>query len=289
MLMDQIIQCTIVGIMMGSVYALIAFGFTLIHGVVRVVNFSHGMFVLMGTFLAIIFNRTLGLDPYLSLFIILPMMFVIGAILEKIFVQPILTAARINQFILTCGLMIFLENSMLIIFGGDFKGVTTWYTSKSLFFGNISVNCSLLFAFICTILAFMLVLFILYKTRLGKAMRAVADDKEAAAMLGTNVWNVYTLSFGLAVVLAGIAGAATASYWIVVPSDGRPIVIKAFTVAIFGGAGNLLGTILGGLALGLLENLSILFINPALSSALSLAVMIGIILLRPTGILGKKQ
>ena len=120
-------------------------------------------------------------------------------------------------------------------------------------------------------------------------MRAVADDKEAAAMLGTNVWNVYTISFGLAVVLAGIAGTATASYWVVAPSDGKAIVIKAFTVAIFGGAGNIWGTILGGLALGLLENLSVLFINPALSSALSLSVMIGVILFRPTGILGKKQ
>ena len=184
--------------------------------------------------------------------------------------------------------MIFLENMLLIIFGGDFKGLTTWYTSESIMFGFVSINYALLFAFFATILTMVGLVYILYHTRLGKTMRAVADDKEAAALLCTNVRHIYALSFGLAAVLAGVAGTATISYLIVTPNEGRNIVIKAFIVTIFGGAGSIGGTILGGLILGLLENLGILIINPALASALSLSVMILVILFRPTGLLGKQ-
>jgi branched-chain amino acid transport system permease protein len=288
MLLSRIIQCTIVGIMMGSVYALIAFGFNMISGVVKITNFSHGMFVLIGAYLAMTFSRALGIDPYVALLLTLPCAFIIGVACHKLFVQPILNAPKINQFILTLGLMIFLENMLLIIFGGDFKGLTTWYTSESIMFGFVSVNYALLFAFLATILTMLGLLYILYHTRLGKAMRAVADDKEAASLLSTNVRSIYTLSFGLAAVVAGVAGTAIISYLIVTPNEGRGIVIKAFIVTIFGGVGSIGGTILGGLILGLLENLGILIINPALASALSLSVMILVILFRPTGLLGKQ-
>jgi len=289
MLLSRIIQCTIVGIMMGSVYALIAFGFNMISGVVKITNFSHGMFVLIGMYLTMTFSQALGIDPYAALILTLPCAFIIGVVCHKLFVQPILNAPKINQFILTLGLMIFLENMLLIVFGGDFKGLTTWYTSESIMFGFVSINYALLFAFVATLLTMGGLLYILYHTRLGKAMRAVADDKEAATLLCTNVWSIYTISFGLAAALAGIAGAATVSYLIVTPNDGRAVVIKAFIVTIFGGAGSIGGTILGGLILGLLENLGVLIINPALASALSLSVMILVILFRPAGLLGKKQ
>ena len=287
MLTYRIIQCTIVGLMMGSVYALIALGFNLIHGVVRVINFSHGMFVLVGMYLSMVVYEALGLDPYLALVFTLPAAFIIGVVLHRLFVHPILNAPRINQLILTLGLMIFMENCLLIIFGGRTRGLGLWYTSKSILLGNISINYSLLFASICTLLSMVGLIFFLRHTRLGKSMRAVADEREAAGLLGTNVWNVYAIAFGLAAVLAAIAGAATVSYWIVIPSDGRPIVIKAFIVAVFGGAGSIGGTILGGVILGLLENYALLVVNPSLSSAISLAVMIAVILARPSGLLGK--
>jgi branched-chain amino acid transport system permease protein len=287
MLMYRILQCTIVGVMMGSLYALIAFGFNLIHGVVRIVNFAHGMFVLVGMYLSMIFFEEFGLDPYLALVLTLPVAFIIGVVLHRLFVHPILNAPRINQFILTLGLMIFMENCLLVIFGGRCRGLSLWYTSKSILFENISINYALLFAFICTLFSMVGIIYFLHHTRLGKAMRAVADEREAAALLGTNVWNVYTIAFGFAAVLAAIAGAAAASYWVVIPSDGRPIVIKAFTVAIFGGAGSIGGTILGGVILGLLENYAVLVVNPSLASAISLGIMIAVILVRPSGILGK--
>jgi branched-chain amino acid transport system permease protein len=287
MLITRIIQCVIVGVMMGSVYALIAFGFNIISGVMKITNFSHGMFVLIGMYLTVTFVQTLGIDPYLALILTLPSGFIIAVICHKLFVQPILNAPKINQFILTLGLMIFLENALLISFGGGFSGVETWYTAKSIRIQEVTINYALLFAFIVTVLTMASLLYMLYYTRLGKDMRAVADDKEAASLLGKNVYYVYTISFGLAAVLAGIAGAATISYLVVVPSDGRAIVLKTFIVTIFGGGGSITGTIMGGLILGLLENLGILVINPSLSTALSLAVMIGIVLLRPSGLMGK--
>ncbi len=288
MLVYRIIQCTITGIMIGSVYALIAFGFNIISGIVRITNFAHGMFVLVGMYLTMTFSPLFGLDPYLALVFTLPASFVIGVFLHRLFVHPILTAPKINQFILTLGLKIFLENCLLMIFGGEYKGMTTWYTSKSIQFEYISINYALLFAFIATALGMVSIIYMLYKTRLGKAMRAVADDKEAAAILGTNVWNIYAVSFGLAAVLAAIAGAATISYMVVAPSDGTDIVIKAFMVTIFGGPGSIAGTILGGLFLGLLENLGVLVFSPNLASALALSGMVIVILFRPQGILGKK-
>lgn len=288
MLIDRIIQCILTGIMIGSVYALIAFGFNIISGIVRITNFSHGMFVLVGMYLTMTFTSLLGLDPYLVLIFTLPSSFIIGMVLHRLFVHPILNAPKINQFILTLGLKIFLENCMLMIFGGEYQGITTWYTSKSILFQNISINYALLFAFIATGLGMGGIILMLYKTRLGKAMRAVADDKEAAAMLGTNVWNIYTVSFGLAAVLAAIAGAATISYMVVAPSDGTDIVIKAFMVTIFGGPGSIAGTIIGGLFLGLLENLGVLILSPNLASALALSGMVVVILFRPQGIMGQK-
>lgn len=288
MLIYRIIQCTIVGIMMGSVYALIAFGFNIISGVVKITNFAHGMYVLIGMYLTMTFSEALGIDPYLALVLTLPCTFIIAIICEKLFVRPILNAPKINQFILTLGLMIFLENILLIVFGGEFRGLTTWYTSGSIILEQVSINMALVFAFITTILTMGSLIYMLYNTRLGKAMRAVADDKEAASLCCTNVSNIYAISFGLASVLGAIAGAASISFLIVAPSDGRAIVIKAFIVTIFGGAGSMGGTILGGLILGLLENVGILIIKPALASALSLTVMVIVILFRPSGLLGKR-
>jgi branched-chain amino acid transport system permease protein len=284
------LQCIITGVMVGSVYALIAFGFNITSGIVRVTNFSHGMFVVTGMFLTISFCSALLIDPYLALVLTLPICFIIGAIVQRIFVHPILNAPKINQFILTLGLKIFLENILLFFYGGDFRGLTTWYTSKSFLFEgiNISINYSQLFAFIATAFGLLGIAYLLYFTRIGKQMRAVADDKEAAALLGTNVWSVYTIAFGLAALIGGLAGAASISYMVVSPNDGNSIVIKAFIVTIFGGPGSILGTILGGLILGLFENLGILIVGPSMATAFALIGMIIFILARPQGLLGKK-
>lgn len=287
---SNIMQCVITGIMMGSVYALIAFGFNITSGIVRVTNFSHGMFVVTGMFLTITLCTALAIDPYLALVLTLPICFIIGAVVEKVFVHPILNAPKINQFILTLALKIFLENCLLFFYGGDFRGLTTWYTSKSIIFEsiNVSINYSQLFAFIATALGLFGITYLLYFSRLGKQMRAVADDKEAAALLGTNVWSVYTIAFGLAALLAAISGAASISYMVVAPADGNAIVIKAFIVTIFGGPGSILGTILGGLFLGLLENIGVLIVGPSMATAFALLGMIIFILARPQGLLGKK-
>jgi branched-chain amino acid transport system permease protein len=281
-------QCIITGIMMGSVYALIAFGFNITTGIVRVTNFSHGMFVVIGMFLAITFCTALSIDPYLALILILPICFILGAIIHRFFVHPILNAPKINQFILTLALKIFLENCLLLIYGGEFRGLTTWYTSKAITVGGISINYSLLFAFIATTLGFIVITSLIYFTRLGKQMRAVADDKEAATLLGTNVWSIYTIAFAMAAVMAAFAGVASISYMVVSPHDGNAIVIKAFSVTIFGGPGSIVGTILGGLFLGVLENVGILLVGPSMSTAFALSGMVILILMRPNGILGKK-
>ncbi len=288
--LSNITQCVITGIMVGSVYALIAFGFNITSGIVRVTNFSHGMFVVTGMFLTITFCTAMLIDPYLALFLTLPLCFILGATVQRLFVHPILNSPRINQFILTLALKIFLENCLLLAYGGDFRGYTTWYTSKSILFENIgvSINYSQLFAFIATALGLIGITYLLYYTRLGRQMRAVADDKEAAALLGTNVYSIYTIAFGLAALLAGLSGAASISYMVVSPSDGNPIVIKAFIVTIFGGPGSILGTILGALFLGLLENIGVLIVGPSMATAFALAGMIIFILIRPQGILGKK-
>jgi len=287
---SNIMQCVITGIMMGSVYSLIAFGFNITSGIVRVTNFSHGMFVVTGMFLTITLCTALAIDPYLALLLTLPICFIIGAVVEKVFVHPILNAPKINQFILTLALKIFLENCLLFFYGGDFRGLTTWYTSKSIIFEsiNVSINYSQLFAFIATALGLLGITYLLYFSRLGKQMRAVADDKEAAALLGTNVWSVYTIAFGLAALLAALSGAASISYMVVSPNDGNSIVIKAFIVTIFGGPGSIIGTILGGLFLGLLENIGILIVGPSMATAFALLGMIIFILARPQGLLGKK-
>jgi branched-chain amino acid transport system permease protein len=185
--------------------------------------------------------------------------------------------------------LLLLENVILAIFGGKFEGVSTWYTSKSIILGGkITINYARLFAAITTVVSIAVLYILFYKTNIGKMMRAAADDREGAALLGVNIPRVFTYAFGLSSVYATVAGASAISYVVTNPAAGTDFVIKSFIIVVFGGIGSIWGTIAGGLLLGLIENLGALVVTPSLASAFSLLVLIVIVIVRPTGLFGKR-
>ena len=283
-----VLQSLIAGVLGGSLYALIALGFNLIFGIMKIVNFAHGHLVVLGMWLTIVLWRATGIDPYLLLIITVPTSFCIGVIIHKVFVSRILDAPELNQFTLTLGLMLLLENLMLVIFGGNYAGVTTWYTSKSIMLTEgISINYARLFAFLTTCVSVLVLYFLFYKTHIGKAMRAAADEKDGAELQGINTGRVFAFAFGLSSVFAAVAGAATISYVVVNPAAGTNLVIKSFIIVVFGGIGSIWGTVIGGLLLGIIENLGIFFMTPSLASASALVILVIVIIVKPTGLLGK--
>ncbi len=285
-----LVQGIVSGIIAGGIYALVALGFSLITGIMKIVNFAHGHIVVLGMYLTMVLWGALGWDPYAILVIVLPIGFLLGIILQKLFVEHILDAPHLNQFTLTLGIMILLENAMLAAFGGEFRGVTTWYTAQSISFwdGQIYINISRIFAFITAMVATGALYFIFQRTLLGKSMRAAADDREGAGLVGINVGRIYLIAMGLSGVFAVLAGTAMISHLIIIPTFGLPLVIRAFIIVVLGSAGSVPGVIVGGMLLGLIENIGQVYITPSLAWSVALLVLIVVILFRPEGIFGRR-
>ncbi|MBW1931100.1 MAG: branched-chain amino acid ABC transporter permease [Deltaproteobacteria bacterium] len=287
MTVSILIQCGVVSLLSAAVYALVALGFNLITGIMKIVNFAHGHLVVLGMYLTIFLWGRVGIDPYLLLIITLPAAFCIGVFLHKIFVERILNSPELCQFTLTLGIMILLENLMLIIFGGNIQGLNTWYTSKSIMLGKaISINYAKLFSLFVSIGTIGGLYCLLHKTRFGKAMRAAADDKDGAALLGIDISRIFTVSFGLSVALAAVAGTSAITFTVVTPFAGLGLTLKSFIIVVLGGVGSIWGMILGSLLLAGVETVGSLFLSPGISQGLALLILIIMIVAKPRGLLG---
>ena len=287
--LDAILQTCLSGLFMGSVYALIAIGFTLVFGVTNIVNFAHGHIVMGAMFVTYLLFKTTNVDPYVSLIVVLPLFFALGALLYTVVIQRIVEAPHSAHMMVTLGLLIFFENVANFFFGGDLRGITTTYTTSSLLVGDISIPIARLGAAAVSLAAVVVLALFLHRTSLGKAIRASANNREGAALVGIDVGRVYLIAFSLGTAAAGLAGAVIMPFSLVSPFVGGEFILKAFVIAVLGGLGSVAGALVGGLLIGFVEALSSLYISASLGNAIVFAILIAVLLYRPWGIFGQAR
>jgi branched-chain amino acid transport system permease protein len=287
--LDVILQSLLSGLFMGSVYALIAIGFTLVFGVTDIVNFAHGHLVMGAMFVTYLLFHVARLDPYLSLVVVLPLFFGIGALIYRLVICRIVEAPHSAHMMVTLGLLIFLENLANLFFGGDLRGITTAYTTSSYLAGEIAVPLARAGAAAVSLGAVLVLALFLRRTTLGKALRAAANNREGAALVGIDVGRVYLVSFSLGTVAAALAGAVIVPFSLVSPFVGHEFMLKAFVIAVIGGLGSVGGALAGGLLIGLVEAMSSLWISASLGNAIVFAILILVLLYRPWGIFGQAR
>ena len=287
--MTVFLQSTLSGILVGGVYALIGVGLTMIFGVMRVINFAHGDLLMVGMYLTWGLFTWLGLDPYVSLLITAPVMLVFGALLQKVFINRVLNALPQNQILLTIGLGLIMSNGMMLVFTSDYRILTTSYSSSSFMLGGISVSQPLLYSFLVTVLITVALFLFLQRTDTGQAIRATAQDREAAQLMGINVTRMSVLAFGLGTALAGTAGALLAPTYYIFPQVGGPFTLKAFVVVVLGGMGSVVGATLGGVLIGLTESLAAVYVASGLKELVVYVAFLLVLLFKPSGLLGKSR
>lgn len=282
----NVMQVAVSGLLLGGVYALMSIGLTLIFGVVRNINFAHGELLMVAMYATFWLFTLFNMDPYLSVLVVAPLLFLFGVLVQRVVVEPILDSPALMKVFVTVGLSIALQNLALMLWAGDFRSVRTPYSTHTLQLAGISISTTRLVAFGVSLLL-MLALFLLLKhTFAGKALRAVAEDRGAAELMGINVKRLYLLAFGLGSALTGVAGALLMPIFYVFPTVGGIFTLIAFVVVVLGGMGNMMGAMLGGLIIGLIESFSGAYISPALKEAVYFVIFILVLLVRPQGLFG---
>ena len=279
------------GISLGSVYAIIALGYTMVYGIAKMLNFAHGDVIMVGAYISYCASAYMGLPPVVSVLIAMVVCTVLGVGIEAFAYKPLRRAGSLSVLITAIGVSYLLQNIALLIWGSNpksFKSVVS-FGSVSLFDGKLIITAeSIVTVAACIIIMIALTLFT-KKSKMGKAMRAVSEDKDAAELMGINVNVTISLTFAIGSALAAIAGVLLCSaYPTLQPTTGSMPGIKAFTAAVFGGIGSIPGAMIGGILLGLIEIFSKSYISTELSDAIVFAVLIIVLLVKPTGILGKK-
>ena len=279
------------GISLGSVYAIIALGYTMVYGIAKMLNFAHGDVIMVGAYISFCMTTYLKLPPIVSVLGAMVVCTLLGILIEGLAYKPLRKAGSLAVLITAIGVSYFLQNVALLIWGSapkTFRSVVP-FGSISLFGGKLIITPeSIITVAACLIIMVALTAFT-KKSRMGKAMRAVSEDKDAAELMGINVNFTISLTFAIGSALAAIAGVLLCSaYPVLIPTTGSMPGIKAFTAAVFGGIGSIPGAMLGGILLGIIEIFSKSYISTALSDAIVFAVLIVVLLIKPTGILGKQ-
>ena len=284
-----ILQSLIDGLLIGGVYSLVAIGLTLIFGVLRVVNFAHGALMMLGMYTTYWSFSLLHIDPYLSILITIPVLFLIGSMFQKFLITPIIDAPEHNQLLLTLGVSLFLENLVVFLWSPDYRITRTSYEFAYLYLGDISISLMRVLAFAASMIVAAIVYLLLTKTDLGKAIRAASEEPRGALLMGINVRRIYWITFGIGSACAGVAGSATAPFFPTYPTVGGIFVITAFMVVVLGGMGSVLGAFAGGLIIGVADAVGGMFFPGAMKSIISFVIFIMILLFKPTGLFGSSH
>lgn len=280
-----VLQLIINGLLLGGIYALISIGLTLIFGVVEIINFAHGEFLMLSMYASYWLFQLYGVDPYVSLFIVIPTFFAIGWAVQRIIIQPIIHAPPLNQIFATVGVSLVLQNAALFFWKADYRTVRTAHSTLSL--GDLMISTPRLVAFILALAIIAALLIFLKRTYTGKAIRALAQEKRAAMLMGIDIYRMYKIAFGIGIACVGAAGAILIPIYYAFPTVGAMFVLIAFVVVILGGYNSLVGALIGGLIIGLVEAFSGFFLSPHLKEAVYFVIFILILLLRPTGLFGR--
>ena len=281
------ISIIISGLIMGTLYALLAGGLTLIWGVMRIVNLAHGEFLMLGAFATYFLFQPLGGNPLITIPLTAPVFFVIGALLYRVIIKRILGAPELMSLLLTFGISIFIINVGILAWSAEFR--TVEYITGSLDVFGIIISRPRLVAGLIAVCISLGMYWFLQRTRIGTAIRAVSYDREISEQCGINSNTVYVIVFGIGTVLAAAAGSLASTIFAFNPLVGQQFILKAFAVTVLGGMGNFLGALIGGLIIGVVESLAAYFIDVHLSAAVAFVIIIVTLLVRPSGIMGEKQ
>ena len=276
------------GVTTGAVYALIALGLTLIYGVLHIINFAHGASLMVALYAVYLLKRHLGIDPYLALPLVVPAMFALGYALQRGVINRASHGKDENILLVTLGLSIVLENLALMIFKSDTRSIETAYTLTTVQIGPAFIALPKLVAFGGALVASALLLLIVTRTDLGRAIRAVAREKQGARLVGIDVEHVYAMCFGIGLACLGAAACFLLPAYYVNPQVGSGFVLVAFTIVVLGGMGSFAGALLGGLLIGVVESLSGLLLGESLGQIGIFAIFIGVLLFRPQGLFGAR-
>ncbi|WP_137389463.1 branched-chain amino acid ABC transporter permease [Rhodoligotrophos defluvii] len=283
--LEQVIN----GLIVGSMYALIGSGIALIYGTMRVLNLAHGEFYMLGGYFVFFLIVTYGVPSYLAIPVAVVATFILGALIQRLTIHYLLLQEgwAFSTIAATLGLSIFLQNAALLLFGEQFQSVP-YYLSGVVALGDIRLPVQRLLIFAVALLTIAAMTFILKRTRLGWAIRATSQDRDAAAVVGIPAQRIYLITFGIAAALGAIAAAMLAPIYAINPWSGMPILLKGFVVVILGGLGSFPGAIAGGLILGVVEAIGVQLTSSEWRDVIAFALMIAVIWWRPWGLFGRK-
>lgn len=283
------LQTLVNGLFAGGIYSLVAVGLTLIYGVMKITNFAHGEFVTLGIYIAFFAWSLFGIDPYLGLPIAALITFIVGAVIQKFFVQKVLDANPINQIVLTVGVSTLMVGLIQFFFGAEPRSLHVSYETQVMTLGFLRLSIPRTVALVSALaISFALFLFLQY-SKTGKAVRAVSQSRNAALLMGIDVKKIYILTFGIGAMIAGIAGVLLAPNNKFIPTMGGSLTTIAFVVVVLGTMGNFIGAMMGGLLIGVVEAFAGFYLGGDVKIIASMLIFILILIFKPAGLFGRKR
>ena len=284
--MDQLLNVLVFGLLLGGIYGLVSIGLNLIFGVVRIVNFAQGELVMFGMYGSYYAYAHLGLDPYLSVFIVAPLVGLLGVAIQRLVIQPLHNESNMQIFA-TFGLLMMFQNIMLALSRGEAYSIGGQVGSGVIEVAHLRISIVQLVTLVATTLITIGLHLYLRHTMMGKAIRAVTQDKRAARVMGINVERTFLFTFGVGAALAGMAGALLTPIYSITPSVGGNFILAAFAVVVLGGLGSVWGAYFGGLIVGVVEAFAGYYIDPALKNAIWFIIFLVVLIVRPSGLMGQ--
>ena len=284
--MEVFLQTLVAGVLKGGLYALIGIGMTLIMGVMHIINLAHGQMMMVAMYLTYVLFHYMGVDPYLTLLVSMPALFLLGVAMQKYTLNPLLKVESLlpeNQVLMTVGIGMVLTEVARFIFSSNYLSAKTKYSDATFFLGNISFSVALTIAFVFACALTALMFWFLLKTDLGRSIRAVAQDVEAASLMGVNAERIRNMTMGIGAALVAAAGTLLLPIYYLYPDIGGPFTRRAFVITILGGLGSTVGAILGGLTLGLAEAFGATYVGMEVEEMVGLIIFILVLLFLPGG------
>lgn len=279
------------GISMGGVYGLIALGLTLIFGIMRIINFAHGALLMLSMLTSYWVWRVTGINPYLLIVVIGPLMFAVGYFSQRVLIKPVLDAQKdvrepLSVLLLTAALAVVIENLALMLFGADYVMAQTSFSEATLVLGAVTVSAPRFYALIITLVVAAGFYVFLMHSELGRILRATGQDRNTASIMGINITKTYAIAFGLGTALLSVAGLTLLPFYYIHPTVGQVFMTKAFIVVVLGGLGSVPGALLGGIIVGLIESLGAQYMTATLTVVLVYATFLAVLFTKPSGLFG---
>src|ERR1700730_14682292 len=288
-MLETVVQAVINGLLIGGIYALVSIGVTLIFGVVKIVNFAQGEFVMIGMYISFFLATQLGIDPIVSLVVSMPVLFVVGVLVQHFLIRRVLGLNDMPQIFLTFALSLLLLNVALMLLTANYRTVHTWYSDEALHFGEIYIPVAKLIAFVLAMVLSGALWVFLHATDLGKAMRAAAQNRDVAMLMGINPNRVFCVALGVALALAGAAGLLLMPFYSAYPFVGQVFVLMAFVAVVMGTLGNVIAALIARLLMGVAESLGIQYVGADSGLIVVFAMLLLTLAFKPTGLGGKAR